>query len=545
MQTASPRKRCRSDHVIATVLAPDRWTWDITVGFLLAWIGILIYLGAIGSPRTPTLHWRQKPYGFSTALVMNVMTRDAFRFIRRFIHFADNSRMPKKGAANYDPLYKINPVLRAVQIQFQKGWSAGPRVTIDESMIKYKGRAIVFVQYMPKKPIKHGIKVFALCDSETGYMLSFEIYTGSDGTDYGSAKNVIDRLLRKAGVHSAVGRTLYTDNWYTSIPVARHLFEQYGWLYCGTIKLTDKKERAADDLPFHKLSAGALANVPRGWSRRATRPYKTSKGYEYQVQCTVWKDRKQVGFLHTTEIRGNDGATARRAMKGKKRRVVINCPPAQKDYAANFNGVDLNDRDCGDYSTSIRSNRWYLRIFFWSLDRVVFSCYIVASSLAKAGIKPAWKKYLSSDGGRYDFQIDLALAVMEAGIRYDWGDVTDESKKPKWMRSQRCVPCECGKCFFCKTGRTTGIAPKSQTGTRVRPTVGGNCRWYQERLLNHEGAPIKNGRVCSLCLSKTRRLLGKNATAKEVKSSCAKTLVGCRNCNKAVCTQCWPEFEHK
>ena len=38
-------------------------------------------------------------------------------------------------------------------------WVAGERVTIDESMIRYMGRAVAFVQYMTRKPIKHGIKV--------------------------------------------------------------------------------------------------------------------------------------------------------------------------------------------------------------------------------------------------------------------------------------------------------------------------------------------------------------------------------------------------
>ena len=45
-------------------------------------------------------------------------------------------------------------------------------------MIKYMGRFVSFVQYMPAKPIKHGIKVYALCCSSTGYLYLFEIYTG-------------------------------------------------------------------------------------------------------------------------------------------------------------------------------------------------------------------------------------------------------------------------------------------------------------------------------------------------------------------------------
>lgn len=43
-------------------------------------------------------------------------------------------------------------------------------------MIKFKGRCGL-KQYMPKKPIKRGFKVWALVDSE-GYLYNFDIYTG-------------------------------------------------------------------------------------------------------------------------------------------------------------------------------------------------------------------------------------------------------------------------------------------------------------------------------------------------------------------------------
>ena len=82
----------------------------------------------------------------------------------------------------------------------QKSWTAGEKVTIDESMIKYKGRAVCFVQYMPAKPIKHGIKVYACCCgcAVSAVMLSFEIYiyVGAERGDVdGSALAVCDRLV--------------------------------------------------------------------------------------------------------------------------------------------------------------------------------------------------------------------------------------------------------------------------------------------------------------------------------------------------------------
>ncbi len=38
-------------------------------------------------------------------------------------------------------------------------------------------------------------------------------------------------------------RVLYTDNWYTSMKLAKLMFVKYGWTICGTITPTDKKSR--------------------------------------------------------------------------------------------------------------------------------------------------------------------------------------------------------------------------------------------------------------------------------------------------------------
>ncbi len=48
--------------------------------------------------------------------------------------------------------------------------------------------------------------------------------------------------------------------------------------------------------------------------------------------------------------------------KGKKRQTIQE-PRAHADYIRSVNGVDPNDWDSHDYSTSIRTNRWYIWIF--------------------------------------------------------------------------------------------------------------------------------------------------------------------------------------
>ena len=89
-------------------------------------------------------------------------------------------------------------------------WTTGQRICIDESMILYKGRAVPFIQFMPAKPIKHGIKVFPLCCAVTGFLLLFEVYTGAENSSYTSNWDLIEKLIVSAGLAAAYGRILYT-----------------------------------------------------------------------------------------------------------------------------------------------------------------------------------------------------------------------------------------------------------------------------------------------------------------------------------------------
>jgi hypothetical protein len=131
-------------------------------------------------------------------------------------------------------------------------------------MIKYMGWFVSFVQYMPAKPIKHGIKVYALCCAYTGYLYRFEIYTGKGGTPDGLPKGVISRLLYGEEATGTWGHILYKDNFDTSLRVMKYIYLSFSMLLVGTYALTEKKSRTADNSPFAKLSNRALK--PKGSS---------------------------------------------------------------------------------------------------------------------------------------------------------------------------------------------------------------------------------------------------------------------------------------
>lgn len=102
-----------------------------------------------------------------------------FLKILRFLHLNDNTRMPLKGQFGYDKLYKVRPLFEQLNTTFHHAFNPSRCISIDESMVKFKGRSSL-KQYMPLKPIKRGFKVWVAACANTGYCLSMSVYTGKE-----------------------------------------------------------------------------------------------------------------------------------------------------------------------------------------------------------------------------------------------------------------------------------------------------------------------------------------------------------------------------
>ena len=341
-------------------------------------------------------------------------------------------------------------------------WTPGKHTKIDESVICYMGRVVSYVQYMPQKPIKHGIKVFALCCGYTAVLLLFIVYVGEEDDSNNSALKVYDKLCVDAGIISMQDRVLYTDNYYTSVKLAKHMFKKYGWTIVGTVVPTDKKSISDEDIPFLKLSNGARKMVNRGWLHEAYLKLKIPNGKVYYIQCRTWRDKKQVKFISNCEVGFSNSYSVKRHVRGKRYREIINGPRAQAEYIKFMNAVDKNNRYSANFSTSIWTNRYYIRIFYWGLYMVVHTEYFVVCFLARKYMgNPERKKYLKRMSACHNFYIDLAIALLKYGIGLEWG-VKDDSKRPDYMTREAFVPCACNFCLHCINVITSGIAHSGQ-----------------------------------------------------------------------------------
>ena len=81
------------------------------------------------------------------------------------------------GHTGHDPLFKLRPFIDPFFNNFQYHYILSREVSVDESMIAFKGQ-LSFIQYMPKKPTKWGMKAYVLADAHTGYLCNWYLYTG-------------------------------------------------------------------------------------------------------------------------------------------------------------------------------------------------------------------------------------------------------------------------------------------------------------------------------------------------------------------------------
>jgi len=102
---------------------------------------------------------------------------DRFESICNFMHFNNNDNIGTDQGPS--KLFKIYPVLSHLNTKFQSLYLPGQNIAIDESLTLWRGR-LSFRQYIPLKSSKFGIKSYQLCESSSGYLWSFIIYTGKD-----------------------------------------------------------------------------------------------------------------------------------------------------------------------------------------------------------------------------------------------------------------------------------------------------------------------------------------------------------------------------
>jgi len=170
----------------------------------------------MGFCTKPTIADYWSSYWLTKTQCADVMPRRRFKLLSSFLHFSNNEQQPERGSLNNNPLFKVQSMLDIVDPLYESVYTSGRCLSIDESIVKFKGR-VFFRQCLPSKPTCWGLKEFVVCESKTGYHLKHVIYTGRNTSerDEGVAftTQLVTTLLQG---YKNMGHIVFTDNFYSS-----------------------------------------------------------------------------------------------------------------------------------------------------------------------------------------------------------------------------------------------------------------------------------------------------------------------------------------
>jgi hypothetical protein len=203
----------------------SKWT-DTSPEEQRAFFAVRIYMRLVPLPRLE-LYWSEE---FGLPFVRKTFPFHRFQQLTKYWHFSDNTHAD----AETDPYHKVKPLLLAVKSASRSVYSPGPNLTVDEGMFGYDGRHPLTC-FMPAKPHPWGYKVWMLADPSTFFLCDFNLYAPVKGVKQeGLTQTVVLDLLRG---YEHTGRSVHTDNWYSSIPLFVKLYRQ-GFEATGTVLST-------------------------------------------------------------------------------------------------------------------------------------------------------------------------------------------------------------------------------------------------------------------------------------------------------------------
>ena len=107
------------------------------------------------------------------------MSRSKFQSILWNLHISDDTWNPPHNQQGHDPLAKLKDFVDMIDQNFLFAYKPSQSLLFDEACYPFKGR-LCFQVYNPMKPNRFHIKLFQISESQSGYILGYNVYTGKD-----------------------------------------------------------------------------------------------------------------------------------------------------------------------------------------------------------------------------------------------------------------------------------------------------------------------------------------------------------------------------
>lgn len=313
----------------------DRDCRNIDRQEFMAYLGLLYIIG-INKSHHANVKEIFASDGTGIEIARAVMGYKRFLFITRCLRFDDvNSRAERR---KIDKLAAIRDFFEAFVNICRTSFNLSEYTTIDEMLHPFRGRC-GFIQYIPSKPAKYGIKMYALCDAKSFYTANLEIYCGKqpDGP-FGSSNSPIDVVKRLVTPIENTNRNLTVDNWYTSVPLAEYLLTKKITIL-GTMK-KNKPEIPTAFLPDKHKAVGSCLF-----------------GFQKDATLVSYVPRKNNSVILLSTLHDDDEMDP----DSRKPQIIL-------DYNITKGGVDTVDKMCAAYSVSRTTKRWPCVVFYSLLN---------------------------------------------------------------------------------------------------------------------------------------------------------------------------------
>lgn len=385
-----------------------------------AFIAVIINMGLIKKP-TIASYWTVNN-SQSTPWFRKMFTRNRFQAILQFFHIIDNTKFPKASEPGYDPTQKFQPVIDHCNSLFQRFYVGHQQLSIDESLIGTKSQTTL-MQYLPNKHHhRWGIKLWVLCDSISNYCLSLFCYKGKNCQEnreeikeFGVSYYVVKKLLTMCN-YLKKGYHLFTDNFFTSIPLVRMLYQNQTF-HTGTIR---KNKKGLPDAVKTQLNVGQKVYCKQN----------EILALSYRQK----KSQKKPVIL----VSSHSDATEVECTKRRHGRVTTEKKPAMvSDYTKHMGGIDTFDMMLYAYLDERRTFKYWKKAVFNMFSRIVLNSYIIyKENKVQHGQNPI---------SRYKFVVSIIDSITE-----EWRGVQQDTNVNNRKRTLEKLPGKKEKtCWVC------------------------------------------------------------------------------------------------
>lgn len=322
---------------------------DVDTVELRAYIGLLILAGVYRSRNESTFSlWSEKS---GRGIFRATMSHKRFHQITRILCFDDKRSQPPYRDDKLAPFRKLWEMWTH---RLPMLFNPDRDICVDEQLVPYRGRCS-FRQYMPKKPAKYGIKIWATCDVNTSYAWKLQVYTGK-----ANGKPEVNQGMRVVleMTEGLKGHTVTCDNFFTSFALAEELLKRKLALV-GTIR------QNKPEIPSRLLKARERAVCSSTFAFTDT-----------QTLVSYIPRRGKNVLLLSTKHRSPDISE-----EIKRKPIII------EDYNRCKGGVNNLDKVVGTYSCRRKANRWPLALFHNLLDVSLYNAYVLWTSA-----EPSWQQ---------------------------------------------------------------------------------------------------------------------------------------------------------